>query len=60
MGWVMACIKGKRVMREGERERRRWSLRETERTTKKQKEEKGRRLSVLSSKVERNLIERLD
>ncbi len=26
----------------------------------KQKEEKGGRLSVLSSKVERNLIERLD
>ena len=45
---------------EGERERRRWSLRETERTNKNQKEEKGGRLSVLSSKVERNLIERLD
>ena len=47
MGWVMACIKGKRVMREGERERRRWSLRETEQTKSKKRKRAGVCLSCL-------------
>ena len=45
---------------EGGRKRKEKVEFERNRTNKKQKEEKGGRLSVLSSKVERNLIERLD
>ncbi len=49
MDWVMACTKGKRVMR-----------RESESEVCENEIEESTFLSILSFKVERNTIERLD